>query len=485
MEEEYEQHNFIKTLLTETDFLDDIANQLDLIGCLSSDAKLYLNSNGRLNNTLLKKIEKSIRSNIECVRKKLKKCNHIIKIISIIETDEVRVRVSLKEAIDQLGEEKIGGDPCANIVEIPNSTTKNIYLISSHGNQYALHVHTVLGKLHLPEYSPKKSVAVCLSGEELFSFFLGEAGVVRSHLKSPKSGKNDCVNNKPPHLKAFLMQPYFKGSNCLELINNNVTRHKGVEIYARSLAEAQSKTFGISKSYTDRSILNTELSILLDKHSENIFLADSESYINWLINESWVSRKLSWISTQGREFKCGMTILRAGEIENIFKNLCKRSRSRFEDGACLSQLDMLPQNFIYCESFGSSAKICDFEYVSFSDPAYDLGLAIYSLLVQSIRNSYHHEASAIICSFILIYNEHIADYVTGESPYNIQDIDYIDDSLLLAGIALLGVILSDYKNSYEKELFAGLSHAVELISFGRDAPFLKIDERDVEEYAYD
>jgi hypothetical protein len=433
-------YEYLKSITRDLGELINIVTWLEEHKLLDNDCKLYYNSNGALPNTLFKKAERCIRENRHQISqyRAPQSINYIIK---LIEHDQ-KIRNQAFSIIDDILKEQFKIINCQkDIKSLENSTTKEIFYLEKEDNKYIILYFSILGKIHLPENIPIDCVKTQLLGEEVFSAILGEEKVALSVYPTLRD-----LNNSSKIKNNLVIQKFLNNYNSLEtIIKHKVTREKGVEIYGKILADIQKTAYGIYKMSKDINFRNRSLESLND-YKDYVYLSDSNSFYIWMTKNSWISRKLNPSNYNNREVHNNEI-----DLNYEFLKLAKRSEMRITNGGCISQLDLLPRNMLISQYGSFNYKLCDFEFVSYSDPAYDLGMAIYCIWIQSIRDEYVDETKKLIELFLSSYIENFK-IIKNEFNLSIDINEFYADAFKYGGFLLYGVTQSDYRNRYEKYL---------------------------------
>lgn len=452
-------NNYNQIFLIANDIIElrKIISWLDSFCFLDGDTKEYFCSDGALTNTLFKKIEKCITINIDKIEKEHV---HVPSSICII-IKAIRFDLDSKHKVQESLLNKFINQIDSSFIEIKienlkNSTTKEIYAISNKNEEpkYLMFFYPILGKKHLPENTPFDCIKVQLFGETVFSNLLGKDKVEISCYPN----LNEMCNYSDSIISQFIIQRFLKNYVSLDtFIENKRTRNIGIKNYAFILADIQKSSFGIYKVFSNN-LTNSNVTNILKCHKEYISFNNPENYYSWIIDKSWISKKI-----KGLKVYTSISDVINNNLQTKYLLLARRSCDRLKVGGCLSQLDILPRNILINYKNITKYKLCDFEFVAFSDPAYDLGMALYGIVINAIRGDYTNEINELLKIFIVSYKQNLSNFI---NPFNetININDYYSDAYRFAGFMLYGVTQSDYKKSYEK-----------YINFAKEISFKFID----------
>jgi hypothetical protein len=437
-----------------------IADVLDRHACLTKDAYDYIHSLGALANTSFKAVENSIRRHMDDLRRNqcfgdpdIRRLTHII---TTSNEKQESLGINNGPVLASLRQRNYAA---TSLSPLDLSTTKRFYLLKTAEDTYLLQHFDTLGRIHLPEYSPRMARYITLVAEAAFGSLLHTTIPLTSHwpsLAESLAAAEDKTDSEVADsiLSEVIIQPFLSAHNTVkQLISDSWSRNRGISIFAEVIAEVQSASFGIARAFQERTATrcNDGLLDLLREHANALRFRDAHQYRQWLTRDSWLAVKLASLFVGDSPY---LAEIRSRSVLTAqwFDALCERSVARFARGGCLTQFDLLPQNILVDNSDPALRMICDFEFLSFVDPALDLGMAIYAIAIQAIREGFPEQALTLVDRFLESYEGALKPHRRlSLFGARLNSWHIVGDAYGVAAVVLVCVCARDYLRRYDAD----------------------------------
>jgi hypothetical protein len=263
------------------------------------------------------------------------------------------------------------------------------FLVRGGGYRYFVRYHDPVGKQFLQALEPSKAVQIYLTAEALFRTCLGDSGVVQSIfpvLGEASFSQSDDRDSDKLIVERIIIQPDYTRDEILlsDLARSDapISKSQITKLLATPLATIHARSCGIvararAPEASDRLALQLKNSRTLLK------FPDENSYYLWLSKHNWISclvmRALIEQPESIRSLLARVQLDRAQFLEKL-RILWAESAGAAGESGSLLHLDHSPRNCFVDRQTMTVSRVFDFESVCVADPAYDLGLAVSSML---------------------------------------------------------------------------------------------------------
>ncbi len=338
------------------------------------------------------------------------------------------------------------------------------FFIESDGQKYFLRYHDPLGFRWFQRHTPRKTTYFSVLCEEIFGELLGKEAVIGTIFPSLETAADNYFGLEETNpiekiAQRVLIQKDIR-KDYTELINYcelGLDLHQATEIYASILAEYHGKSLGITKYFRNSEHSDKKFMKLLNLAGEDIRFSNAASYQTWLCGPNWVTRIFNSLEDEfhrdNQFYHCVKSMLNEADVDisNKFSEVCTRSVKRFEEGS-LGHLDFKLNNLFVNQNNTLDRKIYDFDHITFLDPMYEAGHSIYSLVKHALlaENANANELLELTETFNNTYYSQFQHQLeignfAGKKQI-ITSANLLADSNFFAGITLLSVFASEYKN---------------------------------------
>ena len=290
------------------------------------------------------------------------------------------------------------------------------YRIRGGDRAYVIRYHDPIGREFLQRHDPVLAVQIYGAVEELMRICLGRDGVV-STLSSTVNQKTADEIADVVASRSLIQHDY--SDDYFALIDYGkqypeVQIDTVIKLYARPLALLHSRSRNLYRRERSPSD-GDHLAHTLRRYRHFLRFASPAQYDRWLNGPNWISRRvLSGLKGTGDHHETWSTLLHQLGVQRIqFEDQCRNLWARSAQAmACIGSLvhlDHNPRNCFVDRSTRTRIMIFDFDYVAITDPAYELGLSIYSL-VKVIVTDKHRYSTAQILAHIELYLSYYEEY---------------------------------------------------------------------------
>ena len=294
------------------------------------------------------------------------------------------------------------------------------YRICGGDQAYVIRYHDPIGKEFLQRHDPVRAVEIYGAVEELMRLCLGRDGVVStlsSTMYQTEATGGDIADVVAS--RSLIQRDY--SDEYFALIDYGkqqpeVQIETVIKLYARPLALLHSRSRNIYRR--ERSPLDGDhLAHTFRRYRHFLRFVSPAQYGHWLNGPNWISRRvLSGLKGTGNHPDTWSTLLdqlgmQRSQFEQQCHNLWTRSAQAMACMGSLVHLDHNPRNCFVDRSTRTRIMIFDFDYVAITDPAYELGLSIYSLVKVIITDKRRYSAEQILAHielYLSCYEEYSA-----------------------------------------------------------------------------
>ena len=301
--------------------------------------------------------------------------------------------------------------------------------VRGRSSSYVIRYHDPLGKAFLQRHDPMEAVRLYCAAESLFKVCLGDNRVVTTlfpkdpaETEPPAPNYEDRASVVQLVRDRILVQPDYSRDHFVLADYARQHRPLGVrqlvDLYAPLLARLHGCSRALGNGWHDAPQHHPLRRAFLT-YRHQLRFPTSQSFQEWLQGPNWMSRRvlhsLRKLSENTRVWAPLLRLLRRTPDELIER--CSLLWTQSADGmrsiGALAHLDYNPGNIFVNRKTRTDTKVFDFDYIAILDPAYDIGLALNSLLRLVAREEAEPPTGlmhAVVERFFAVYSRHYGQH---------------------------------------------------------------------------
>ncbi len=326
-------------------------------------------------------------------REEILRLTHIIKKCSSLRS-HLSNNESVSKILERSGVELSGN---VEIEEFKGYGRANFHLYAHSGeHSYFMRYQDPLGKEFFLKFSPCRAVYTFILTENLLKNLMGEDSIISSQYPSLETASRNHIgyneiNDIERILQRIIIQKDIRDETIVwaDFKDKDIDVETAIKHYSGLAAKLHGNTIGFFKNlepqHNDDDKRGYARKLL--RYNQKLMRTNSqEDYKEFLLKYSWITRKfmqtISHLEDNSMAKEIDNSLKDIGGLKTIWDHSTNQSIDMMPHLGCLGHFDITPYNqFIHLDKEGKpdGSILYDFDYLSFHEPFYECGHALYSM----------------------------------------------------------------------------------------------------------